>query len=226
MKIAVIVPVFNAEATLAETLASIHAQSRPADEVIVVDDGSRDAAAALAEAHPLAPRVLRLANGGAAAAMNAGVAAAGADLIAFLDSDDLWTPDALVARLAAMTADADIVLGAADSFLCPSVPEDAARGLSWRKGRQRGFLGGAMLARRDVFDAIGPFDAGLRTGFFVDWFDRAVRAGVRVVHVDAPCLMRRVRPGTLGRRGGPDDRLSRDMLEIARRRIAERRANG
>jgi hypothetical protein len=82
-----------------------------------------------------------------------------------------------------------------------------------------------MLARRTVFDVVGPFDEGLRTGFFVDWFDRAVREGLRVVHVEAPCLLRRVRPGTLGRRGGPDDRLSRDMLEIARRRIAARRAN-
>ena len=96
--IAVVIPAYNAEAWIAETLASVHAQSRAPQEIIVVDDGSRDATAQVAAAN--GARVVRRPNGGAAAARNCGIAAATSDWIAFLDADDLWLP-ARVERLEA-----------------------------------------------------------------------------------------------------------------------------
>ncbi|MDW8400052.1 MAG: glycosyltransferase family A protein, partial [Acetobacteraceae bacterium] len=92
-RVAVLIPARDAAATLAETLDSLAAQTRPPDEVIVVDDGSRDGTAALARRHPLAPRVLAGPGRGPAAATNLGVRAASAGWIAALDADDLAPPE-------------------------------------------------------------------------------------------------------------------------------------
>ena len=92
--ISVVVPCFNAAAWLRDSLGSVAAQDRRPLEVLVSDDGSTDGSAALAEA--LGARVIRSgARGGPAAARNAGMAEARGDFVAFLDADDLWTPDHL-----------------------------------------------------------------------------------------------------------------------------------
>jgi hypothetical protein len=99
--ISVVVPSFNRIALLPATLDAILAQSPPAREVILVDDGSTDGTAAMVAAR-YAGRVAlcRIANAGDLAARNAGLARATGRLVAFCDSDDLWRPG----YLAAMTA--------------------------------------------------------------------------------------------------------------------------
>lgn len=102
--ISVVIPAHDAETHLAETLASALAQrGRFELEVIVVDDGSRDATCALAESFP-GVRLIRQANAGPSAARNRGIAAARGGLVAFLDADDLWTPDKLAVQLAVLDA--------------------------------------------------------------------------------------------------------------------------
>ena len=91
----VIVPTFNRTETLVRTVQSILDQTRPADEIIVVDDGSaEDIPAALT---PFGDQVIliRQDNAGVAAARNTGIAQARGDWITFLDSDDLWRPERL-----------------------------------------------------------------------------------------------------------------------------------
>jgi glycosyltransferase involved in cell wall biosynthesis len=97
--ISVVLPAYNSQGTLAAALDSVFAQTRPPDEVIVVDDGSKDATPAIVSNHPQATRIryLRQENTGAAAARNAGIRAATGEWIAFLDADDLWLPRRLEA---------------------------------------------------------------------------------------------------------------------------------
>jgi len=91
MRISAIVPCFNGEQFLSQAIASVHAQTRPVAEVIVVDDNSTDGSAALAER--LGALVIRLPkNVGPAEARNTGIRAAQGDLVAFLDADDAWMP--------------------------------------------------------------------------------------------------------------------------------------
>src|SRR5262245_7589054 len=96
LPISVVIPTYNAAAFLAEALESVRAQTRVPAEVIVVDNGSTDASAELAEA--AGARVLRLERPGVSRARNAGIRAATQQWIAFLDADDLWQPDKLAAQ--------------------------------------------------------------------------------------------------------------------------------
>jgi GT2 family glycosyltransferase len=125
----VIVPCFNGQATLDETLQSARAQSAADLEMIVVDDGSTDGSAAIAEAHAAADarvQVLRQSNRGVGAARNAGLARARGRYVSFLDADDLLEPEKLARQGA--------VLDAADAVgivLCDGCVIDTASRVQW-----------------------------------------------------------------------------------------------
>lgn len=91
----VIVPCFNGAATLDDTIASARAQTADDLEILVVDDGSTDDSAAIADRHAAADarvRVIRETNRGVGAARNAGLALARGRYVSFLDADDLLEP--------------------------------------------------------------------------------------------------------------------------------------
>jgi len=94
--VSVIIPAYNAERFIAQTLTMLDHQTVRAAEIIVVDDGSTDATAAIAET--FRARVIRGRHAGRAAARNAGIAMATHDWIALLDADDIWDPNKLEAQ--------------------------------------------------------------------------------------------------------------------------------
>jgi glycosyltransferase involved in cell wall biosynthesis len=95
MKISVIIPAYNASATIAATIESALDQTRPADEILVMDDGSTDDTFARLSAYGSRIKVYRQSNQGVSASRNFLCRAAGGDVMAFLDSDDAWHPDYL-----------------------------------------------------------------------------------------------------------------------------------
>jgi glycosyltransferase involved in cell wall biosynthesis len=100
--VSVLIPAYNAQATLLQTLQSVERQSFSNLEVIVVDDGSRDQTARIAAdfaARDARFRLVRQANAGAAAARNTALALARGEWIAPLDADDLWHPDKLARQM-------------------------------------------------------------------------------------------------------------------------------
>jgi len=98
--VSVIVPAYNAQATLAAALRSALQQSVPPLEVLVVDDGSVDGTAAVAETFGPQVRLIRQPNGGPGAARNTGIRAARGAWIGLLDADDTWLPTKLEHQLA------------------------------------------------------------------------------------------------------------------------------
>ena len=139
----VVIPLFNREALVVETLESVLQQSLPAAEVIVVDDGStdgsRDAVARFGD------RVTLISNGkrGVQAARNAGIALARTSWIALCDSDDLWEPTWLdqVARLRSAEQEVDFVFGnfrhLRDDGLGKTTKFDDAPPGYWSRARRR-----------------------------------------------------------------------------------------
>lgn len=93
--VSVVIPCYNGAAFLRETLDSVLAQTHPVLEVIVVDDGSTDDSAAIAESYGPPVRVIRQANAGESSARNRGIDEAKGSLVAFVDADDLWEPEKL-----------------------------------------------------------------------------------------------------------------------------------
>jgi len=92
-RFSVVIPAFNAAATLVRAIESVRAQSWPAHEIIVVDDGSTDATADVARQFGGAVRLIQQPNSGVSVARNAGAAAASGDWLAFLDADDWHARD-------------------------------------------------------------------------------------------------------------------------------------
>lgn len=99
--VSVIVPAYNEELGIAAAVKSLMASDYPVLEVVVVDDGSTDNTAAVAEALNLpGVRVIRQANGGKPAALNTGIAAARYDILVMVDGDTVFEPDAMRALVA------------------------------------------------------------------------------------------------------------------------------
>ena len=95
MKISVVIPAYNSEETIARAINSVLAQTRPADEIIVIDDGSMDKTAQIVGSYGEKVILIRQENAGVSVARNKGIEAATGDWIAFLDADDEWLPDKL-----------------------------------------------------------------------------------------------------------------------------------
>ena len=106
--VSVIIPTYNRAALLREALDSVHAQTFRDFELIVIDDGSTEDIKAAVAGHVARPRVVRQAHLGPAAARNCGLREASADLVAFLDSDDLWHPTKLEVFLRAADAEPEL----------------------------------------------------------------------------------------------------------------------
>lgn len=106
--ITTIIPAFNASRTIGRALDSVLAQSRPPDEILVVDDGSNDDLAGTLAPYDGRITLIRQPNGGAASARNLGIDRSHGELIAFLDADDYWEPDKLEHQLALFDAHPEI----------------------------------------------------------------------------------------------------------------------
>jgi glycosyltransferase involved in cell wall biosynthesis len=221
--VGVVVPVRDGGRYLGEALESVLAQTAPPREVIVVDDGSVDGSAEVAAGYGEPVRVVEQEPAGIAAALNRGVAECGCKLVAMLDADDLWTPRKLELQGAALAADPtlDAVFGFAEEFISPELSETERARIALPTGASPWRSKATMLARRTLFERVGPFDGRWRVGDFVDWYARAEEAGIRAPILQGVVLRRRLHPGNYGRSDAAD---RTDYARIARSALRRRRA--
>ncbi len=221
-KISVVVPVFNGDRYLTETLESVAAQSLNPMEIIVVDDGSTDESGNHARSFRPEVRYFHQSNQGPGAARNKGVSHACGDFIAFLDADDLWPPDSLQARYTAFEEhpDANMIFGLVQNFLSPEIPfrqEDLGH---TPVHPMPGYQLGSLLVRREFFLKVGPFRTDLRVAEGVDWVSRAKEVGVEYM-VPQVVLRRRLHGNNLGVREfqsrGDYVRVIRSVLDRRRK---------
>lgn len=198
--ISVVVPAYNVEDFVGEALASIQAQTQPVKEILVVDDGSTDGTAARLAAMAAKDGRIRLLHSdhrGPSAARNIAVAAATQPVIAFLDGDDAWPREKIAQQMQRLAAAdrPDVVSGHIRRFrrLDPATLMPAPSQFADMTHVNLG----ACLFRREVFEAIGPFDERLNFCEDVDLMFRVREQGLELAIMREITLYYRIRPGSL-----------------------------
>ena len=213
--VSVVIPARDAEPYLGEAIESVLAQVPAPLEVVVVDDGSTDGTAGVARSFAGTVRCVSQPPLGTAAAVNRGVELLQGSFLAFLDADDVWVEGKLALQLAALRAR-------------PSLDAVFGHVVEFGEGRPAGepfpgYVRGTMLIRRAAYDRVGPL-ADWRLGEFVEWYARAVDAGLESALLPEVVLRRRLHGSNTGllRRGERDEyaRVLKAVLDRRRARDA------
>ena len=189
--VTVLIPAFNSAGTIREAIESVLAQTHPATEILVVDDGSSDDSATVAAALGDPVRVLSKGNGGTASARNLGIAEARGEVIAFLDADDIYLPTHLEEIVSALTAQPSLAGVATDTEMRGAAktwrnsdfwPTDAPRD---RVDLRTPIIFCALGIRTGVLRAVGPFDSSFRILEDVEMRHRLVCRGYELAFVNS-----------------------------------------
>ena len=221
--VSAIIPVHNGERYLGEAVESVLAQTYRPIELVIVDDGSVDASAAVCKRFT-GIRYLYQPRAGAAAARNRGVEAAGGALLSFLDADDLWVPEKLARQVAVLDADPrlDMVLGYVRQFHSPELDAQATARIAGDGTVLAGHVG-TLLIRRAPFLRVGPFTTEWRVGEFIDWFARARELGLTHLTIPDVTLLRRLHTRNMMVR---ERHSTGDYARILKAALDRRRAAG
>jgi glycosyltransferase involved in cell wall biosynthesis len=207
LQVSVIIPTYNRVGCLREAVDSVLSQGFRGFELIVVDDGSTDETPQLLREYGDSIRVLRQENRGVSAARNAGIAAGRGELIAFLDSDDIWLPGKLACQV-------DFFRQNPELLICQTEELWVKNGRRVNPGQRHRKRGGmifepslelclvspsAVMLRRELFDRVGFFAEHLPA---CEDYDLWLRVSCRfpVGLIETPLIVKR---------GGHADQLSR-----------------
>ena len=217
MNVTVIIPAYNRRDLLGRSLDSVLSQTCPADEIIVVDDGSTDDTNNLiAERYPQI-NYLYQDNQGISSARNAGINRAKGEWLAFLDSDDEWLPNKLEVQMAALRDHPEhLIAHTNEHWLRNGRPKK-------QQPKHRKYGGrifryclplcvispSSVVIHRSVFDRIGQFDAAMTV---CEDYDMWLRISCRypILYIDEPLIVKH---------GGHADQLSQKYRGMDRYRI-------
>lgn len=217
MNVSVIIPTHDRARLLERALQSVLAQARPAQEVIVVDDGSDDGTTEIVRARFPQVYCICQRNQGVSNARNRGIEAASGDWLAFLDSDDEWLPQKLAWQERVLIAYPQYRICHTDEIWI----RNGRRVNAMKKhAKAGGFIfeqclprcsisPSSVLIHRSVFDETGSFNESLSACEDYDLWLR-ICARFPVLYVDQPLIIKH---------GGHDDQLSRRHSAMDRFRI-------
>jgi glycosyltransferase involved in cell wall biosynthesis len=190
-RLSVIMPIRGSGMFLADALRSLTAQSIPVDELLVVDDGMDEAAKDTVSNCVGIEKLVLLQGGGKgpAAARNVGINAAEADIIGFLDDDDIWPQDKLKLQISRLTRHPDEVAVGGRCLWFSVWDHDSDQPAKTPDAQVVVHANlGAYLFRRDVFRRLGQFDETQTFAEDVDFILRLVDAGEPFRILDQPTL--------------------------------------
>jgi glycosyltransferase involved in cell wall biosynthesis len=207
MSISVVIPAFNASKHISRTIESVLRQTLPADEIVVVDDGSTDDTGAIAASFGPPVRVIRTPNSRLPATRNRGVQEAKGEWIAFIDADDLWVDNKLERQMQELSRhpEADLcytgrillVEGPDSTELCDVIKVPPAATIAEELFHINKFPPSCVVIRRSTFLAVGGHDTSFP--YVEDWelWLRLLKAGVKFVDCPEPLLRYRVHPDNM-----------------------------
>ncbi len=205
--VSVIIPTYNRGWILKEAIDSVLAQDFKDYELIVVDDGSSDNTREVLDTYGQEIIVLRQANKGVSAARNRGIAEAGGQLVAFLDSDDLWLPRKLSRQVDFFNLNPDAVINQTEEIwirngvrVNPKNRHRKPSGMIFERSLGLCLVSpSAVMIRKTLLDVVGVFDENLPACEDYDlWLRISCRYPVHLI--DTPLIIKR---------GGHQDQLSK-----------------
>ena len=205
--VSVIIPTYNRGWILKEAIDSVLAQDYKEYELIVVDDGSTDNTRAILDTYGQDIIVLRQVNKGVSAARNRGIAEAEGQLVAFLDSDDLWLPRKLSRQVEFFKSNPDALINQTEEIwmrngvrVNPKNRHRKPSGMIFERSLGLCLVSpSAVMIKRQLFDAVGVFDENLPACEDYDlWLRISCRYPVHLI--DTPLIIKR---------GGHGDQLSK-----------------
>jgi glycosyltransferase involved in cell wall biosynthesis len=220
--VSVIIPVKNGERYVGSAIESVIRTNYSPMEIIVVDGNSVDGTADIIKAFKTVRHVYQKGRG-LADAWNLGIAVAEGELVAFLDSDDLWTPEKLKLQVGYLVDDPSLqyVISRFKFFLEPGFAVPVGFKKELLEGDHLGRIPGTLLARRSLFDEVGVFNTDIAIAADVDWFVRAKDQGIPMGIVPEVLLHKRVHDANLSSNA---EKNNQELLALLRQSIS--RAQG
>jgi glycosyltransferase involved in cell wall biosynthesis len=216
-KVSVILPVYGVEQYIAEAVRSVLAQTYGNFELLIVDDGSPDRSIEICQQF-IDPRIqiIQQKNRGLSGARNTGIRHAQGEYLAFLDGDDLWTPEKLERHVAHLDNSPEVGL----SFSRSAFIDEQGKDLNTYQmpkltGITADYLlccnpvgnGSAPVVRREVFKSIGRKNAEIETCYFDEslrraediecWLRIAIQTPWLIEGIPEPLTLYRVNAGSL-----------------------------
>jgi glycosyltransferase involved in cell wall biosynthesis len=211
----------NGEAYLDQAIESVLAQTHRQREIVIVDGGSTDRSAEIARSYP-GVRCLDQSGTGFAGAWNDGVEAVAGELLAFIDSDDLWIPEKLEKQVALLDEqpDVDYVISRMRFFLEPGHACPAGFRPALLDADHVANMPSALLIRRSAFAAVGPFRTDYSIANDIEWFARAKDLPLTLGTLPDTLVLKRVHDENLSYTAA--EHLNRELLDLLRQSVARR----
>jgi glycosyltransferase involved in cell wall biosynthesis len=224
--VSVIIPVYNGEMYLEEAVESIKQQNYEPLEIILVDDGSTDSTAKIAENMHGNIRYVYQSNSGPAAARNRGLKMARGNIMAFLDADDLWPATKLHIQVLRLIKKPllEVVMGRTKFIKMPGAPDVR---FDIRFEGPENTLPSVPLAsglfKKSVFDKVGRFDESLQYSEEHDWFLRARELDVSIEILKDITLYYRIHDKNMSHK---EDLWKQFMIKVLKKSLDRRRKYG
>ncbi len=198
--ISVIIPVYNREKYLVEAIESVLRQTWKNVELVVIDDGSTDNTADTALAFEGKINYYYQKNRGLGAARNAGIGHASGDLIAFLDSDDLWLPEKLEKQMDALKQNPKVTMAFTmiEQFISPELSQERRSQLQGDGKIVGGYLASSLLIWKEALKPACLFPTHIQIGEFIAWYAKAQDEGFTSLLVNEILVKRRIHNDNMG----------------------------
>lgn len=220
-KVSVIIPVYNGELYLAEAIESVLAQEFQPLEIIIIDDGSTDNSATIAQSFQEIIYYFQN-NQGVSASRNSGIRIASGELITFLDYDDRMLPNSILSRVSYMIEHPkdECLMTMHQSFL-----ESGVKKPNWVKDieLEEGIFGqGYMMFRKDLFESIGWFNLAYKMGEDTELLFRIREEGHSIGKLAHISIKRRIHNNNLS---GNRDVYRKSLLNMTKASVNRKKRN-
>lgn len=200
--VSIILPVYNGQKYLSESIESVLNQTYKNFELIIIDDGSTDRSAEIIKSYESNKiHYIFSVNGGTASARNLGIRSANGSMLAFLDQDDLWIYSKLQKQVQELSNSIGpkVVFGMVQQFLASDLPIEFKNRFRCQQNPIPGHMPSAMLIETETFhNKVGFFDLRWKLGEWADWFMRFIQSEIPSVMLPDVVVRRRIHSSNKG----------------------------